>query len=60
MVAISRHCPFLADKAVQISRAVFFFFFEKKDTTRTSPQKKAKRPYKSGYQIFFMPGFFEL
>ena len=55
MVGISRQCPFGADKAVQISRAVFF----DKGAQPKLRQKNAKSPYKSGCQIFFRPGSFE-
>ena len=55
MVPISRHCPYGVDKAVQISRAVFFF---DKGTQPKLPHKQSKTPYYSGYQIF-MPGSFE-
>ena len=53
MVGISS--PFSADKAVRISRAGIF----DKGTQPKLCRKKAKLPYKSGCQIFFMPGSFE-
>ena len=49
MLEISRQYPFGAEKAVQISQAVFFKNFD---------TKKAKSPSKIGYQIFFMNGSF--
>ena len=55
MVAISRKCPFGSDKAVQISRAVFF---DKGTQPELRRKKKTKSPYTSGYLFFFMPGSF--
>ena len=52
MVAIPRQCPYGADKAVQISWAVFF----DKGTQPGHRRKETKSPKKTGYQIFFMPG----
>ena len=54
MVAISKQCLFGVDRAVQISWVVFF----DKGTQPELLRKKAKSPYKSGYQIFFMPSSF--
>ena len=41
MDAISRHCPLSADKAVQISWAVFF---DKGTQTKIQRKKKQNRP----------------
>ena len=46
VVAISRQCPFGADKPGQISRAVFLI-------KGHNPSFDAKSPYKSGHQISF-------
>ena len=52
MVAISSFYSFGADKAVQISQAVFFI----KGHNRNLDTKTAKSPYESGYLIFIMNG----
>ena len=52
MVAISSQYSFGADKAVQISQAVFFI----KGHNPNFDTKTAKSPYKSGYQIFIING----
>ena len=54
MVAISSQYSFGADKAVQISQAVFLI----KGHNPNIDTKTAKSPYKSGYQIFIMSGSF--
>ena len=54
MVPISSKYSFDADKAVQISQAVFFI----KGHNPNFNTKTAKSPYKSGYQIFIMNGSF--
>ena len=50
MLESSRQYPFGAEKAVQISQAVFFF--------KNFDTKNAESPSKSGYQIFLMNGSF--
>ena len=52
---ISSEHSFGANKAVQISQAVFFFI---KGHNRNFDKKTAKSPYESGYQIFIMNGSF--
>ena len=54
MFAISSQYSFGADKAVQISKAVFLI----KGHNPNFDTKTAKSPYKSGYQIFIMNGSF--
>ena len=54
MVAISSQYSFGADKAVQISQAVFLIMGHNPNFDT----KTAKSPYKSGYQIFTMNGYF--
>ena len=56
MFAISSQYSFGADKAVQISQAVFFFLI--KGHNLNFETKAAKSPYYSGYQIFIMYGSF--
>ena len=55
MVAISSQYSLGADKAVQISEAVFLI----KGHNPNLETKTAKSPNKSGYQIFIMNGSFE-
>ena len=54
MVAISIQYSFGADKAVQISQAVFLI----KGHNPNFDTKTAKSPYLSGYQIFILNGSF--
>ena len=56
MVAIASQYSYGADKAVQISQAVFLI----KGHNTNFDTKTAKSPYKSGYKIFIMNGSFGL